>query len=1665
MTTDRPNRYLQLARLVPKGVWYKAQGTLLPWRSSPYELFFSPVPASTTFQVFVNEVFTGFVSSNGDGETVVLAVLRQGYNEISIVAPDGTKFPAYVSTRLSATIHAAHAETFERLDESLLDVKRGTALELASSRFLGPVFGRPLRQANDLGFLTGAYRLLVRWLRQAFRLFGAKLRGMRQGPAGYTSSSPLRLLREWRPWWRLGSSLAPIDLQTRSRALTSTLANLNARSLDFVHAAYAATAANVFPGPTGAVLTPQRLTATFATGWDGGSLIIEGTSPQGTALSETVTPVASQPLAAGETVRGTLIFDAVTSIRKTVVGTGGTASVGLDESVFVEILSGGSTLPIMAGAGLNFDPTPARLSWQGGEAVEVPEPGDYTLYAASNEPYFYGLVPEPGGDYAVGDDHYLRFVFKDEFIYADLLVDLSNESFNAGPGFAGGASPRTQAEIAATINAYIAASTDLGAIQATGAITCVAAAAIEAADGGDAGLVTIELDDGRNPALIFEFRRVATSATAGRIIAFYTSGTSAADVAEVLRDAINDGWNDTAGTVSPATVGALRIEAWIDPAAPTIVQLVNRVGGAAGNVVITQTGGAGFGLSGMAGGADALAIPVAAATSGAFSDALELRGAYTGAEASISIQPVGADAAEVVLGEPRSRALTTGALATGDLTIPVTGGRLPETTRTVIVREAFLDTSSTVTTGFNTFRPGALEVHFDAGWRGSAIQVSGLDRYGRFIQEVFTPSGQVVTSGTMQSTDGTTITLDTGDRAAVVAGMWLRRVSDDEGARVLHSRPGLLSFHVILDGTISGSPFSGEAYEVRKHVVVKGSLAFAEVQQIDVLTPEAAGPPAGRAILTVIDADTYGYDARVGQSLRASGTGGTIISLVSLGFPLAEIELTGFTPFHSDEQGFLHIQNTAVGSNANVGLHRLIEVGNRAGDIDPELPFTHQDALSGGFFASGTVGDWRVFSPGEVYRVVEFDGTDAAILPPGIITPRASGVPVDINYPFRNLGIDEREPIVVRVTPQLAPLAMTSDTVDVDGSNVPDGWRLYNALGAEITEGYIQKSRTVLEAAGADADGIGTTDMVLERTISIAAYRGFLVTVAFWGQAHATGRSFQIDVAFDGGSFTAGTPLAVAGTMFDSVASTDGGVLDPTQIAETVVVPPLADTMTIRIIFVDAATNELFSAEHITVTTAQTGLFVGQATTPLSAKRQAFGEVLYLWSPEPLQQAARRGLGLADNRIDGQPEQPGVIDRLQNAHSVCDRYDVSEFSPSNLVGCYTGSDWNNATLENMTLEVETPPRSSFVRPSDVSMVEADLTFTAPSDATLPEPSAHEGPYPEQSFADEVLFEDGAPVPAEPQVVQVTDVADSVTAAVDGLQTLTDASASFDESSVGLSVRRFGDTNAVNNGIFRVVARTATTLTFINPVGVLEAGSPGSYSVGEQGVLPWRFIAADEIQVASVAAGDPADEAVFEGSASYRLRYRRPIRATTPVLDLGASFADYIWFVDLAYFQRREPTSSAYARSTQLVFDAAYRSTLTVPADTAALASLYADDGVNRRLISRTRWRFLSRTAVEIDSNEFQADTIFSFEYQALLPKYPSPSDVRIYMRSNAIENDVTSEPWTETTLDGPVAGVRYHQLRVDVTGVVDTGDVQISGLGLKGLHLYGAGAFAPGIEV
>jgi hypothetical protein len=209
MALQGVNRYADLIKSIVGGSFYASKGTVLPYRSTPTELRVATQHPNTQYGVYVNGVYIQSVYSDPNGNVTFSCQLERGDVELVLVniATD-QRFSSYVTVREYALWLAAYAEVLESIDDDWLVVKDSLSMQNARIRELEEVYGTSLGIYNNLGQDTNGYRYMLMEVRDAFRTFGGRFRGVDMLVSAITQIPPFGYSRRhWGPNWVLDQSM------------------------------------------------------------------------------------------------------------------------------------------------------------------------------------------------------------------------------------------------------------------------------------------------------------------------------------------------------------------------------------------------------------------------------------------------------------------------------------------------------------------------------------------------------------------------------------------------------------------------------------------------------------------------------------------------------------------------------------------------------------------------------------------------------------------------------------------------------------------------------------------------------------------------------------------------------------------------------------------------------------------------------------------------------------------------------------------------------------------------------------------------------------------------------------------------------------------------------------------------------------------------------------------------------------------------------------------------------------------------------------------------------------------------------------------------------------------------------------------------------------------
>jgi len=219
---------------------------------------------------------------------------------------------------------------------------------------------------------------------------------------------------------------------------------------------------------------------------------------------------------------------------------------------------------------------------------------------------------------------------------------------------------------------------------------------------------------------------------------------------------------------------------------------------------------------------------------------------------------------------------------------------------------------------------------------------------------------------------------------------------------------------------------------------------------------------------------------------------------------------------------------------------------------------------------------------------------------------------------------------------------------------------------------------------------------------------------------------------------------------------------------------------------------------------------------------------------------------------------------------------------------------------------------------------------------------------------------------------------------------------------------------------------------------------------------WSFTAANEITLTSYTSG-----------AEYTVNYGLLYQLTTNLLDLsGVTATDYLWLADYMLWDRLDKVQGAYETEVPVYFNPNNgRAALPGESDqNKASSSLVIQDGTSTVIVAQRYWRFINSTTIELDLAQLVQGAQYFLTHNELRLYPESRLTATFEHRSGATDAACLAASWSTVERNENVRNDHdYHQLRLSVTGIRDLRDFRIRSLVLKGLHVFGANAWVPGL--
>jgi len=454
--------------------------------------------------------------------------------------------------------------------------------------------------------------------------------------------------------------------------------------------------------------------------------------------------------------------------------------------------------------------------------------------------------------------------------------------------------------------------------------------------------------------------------------------------------------------------------------------------------------------------------------------------------------------------------------------------------------------------------------------------------------------------------------------------------------------------------------------------------------------------------------------------------------------------------------------------------------------------------------------------------------------------------------------------------------------------------------------------------------------------------------------------------------------------------------------------------------------------------------------------------VLYAWSPQELNLKENNAIGLPSG-VAGDPTNTANntqdhIDQIVEAHGYWQRFDPTTYDVSlnaeNLKGMYKATEWTNTTLFNMELVVASPGRLSYLAPIPTYYTSANQVV----------------PLAEVEVRDRKYYR---LVDGESTTIELTQRVSAVVGEVLGVTVAAPGAAG--EAILARLSTHLGNPEAS-------FPQFPSTGTGLGPPGrpleystrLYKDGVPIQDTVVAPAPVPfwWYFVTPVVLPPAgtSVIQINNADP-LLPLPTQWTLDYQIETAVWTDVIDLGASFADYVWLVDSAIWLRRETLEIERQVETEVRFIGNNVAALNIRSNEDKLTSvLTADNGIIRTQVDESFWDYVGSNQISIDGSVFDAASVYTFTYTGVTGAPTPQAKFVLEWRSATLPGSFSSPgsaavpAWTAVEEGFVVDRThRYHQLRVRMFDISSPRDVRIYGLGLRGVNLYGSPPSAPGI--
>jgi hypothetical protein len=168
------------------------------------------------------------------------------------------KITIYLTTRHTATYHAAYADALQTIDDNITQVSQNQNLATVNPDSIDQIWARRLKTQNGPNYPTTTYREILQTLQQAYRYYGGREAGLYQAVSAFTKVNPMLVpFNDYRQWTLGDQLIFNHDFSDHTQVVTAPFTNANA-----LGAGVSVSNANCYVGGS-----------TFSFGWAGTSTL------------------------------------------------------------------------------------------------------------------------------------------------------------------------------------------------------------------------------------------------------------------------------------------------------------------------------------------------------------------------------------------------------------------------------------------------------------------------------------------------------------------------------------------------------------------------------------------------------------------------------------------------------------------------------------------------------------------------------------------------------------------------------------------------------------------------------------------------------------------------------------------------------------------------------------------------------------------------------------------------------------------------------------------------------------------------------------------------------------------------------------------------------------------------------------------------------------------------------------------------------------------------------------------------------------------------------------------------------------------------------------------------------------------------------------------------